>query len=171
MIKLLGAVLIITGTAAWGAGKALRLKNRVRSLSSLVSSLGMMESELETRMTPMPELLELLETEAPYPARRLYTEALGEMKKLGETPFSGIWRQSVLKSPELLLTAREESCLAELGFSLGRYDIAQVRAAIGYTIRRFSDFRDDAERERKANSRMYAFLGVAAGVFAVVVLI
>ena len=171
MIKLLGAVLIITGTAAWGAGRALRLKNRVRSLSSLVTALGMMGSEIEARMTPMPELLDLLENEAPYPSKRLFAATSENMKELGMTPFSGIWEQAVRETPELLLSAREESCLKELGFSLGRYDIAQVRAAIGYTIRRLSDYRDDAERERKASSKMYAFLGVAAGVFAVVVLI
>ncbi len=171
MIKFAGALLIIAGTAAIGGRSALRYRNRVRSLESLVSALGLMRSEICDRLTPMPELLEMLSREAGQPASRLFANVSRRMSELGARPFPDIWRQAVSDTPELLLSGREEACLSELGFSLGRYDVPQQRAAITYTARRMSDYAAAAERERSSNSRLHAFLGVAAGVLAVVVLI
>ena len=162
MIRFAGALLIIAGTAAIGGRSALRYRNRVRSLESLVSALGIMQSEICDRLTPMPELLELLSAEAGKPASQLFRNVSRRMSELGARPFSDIWRQAVEDTPELLLSGREEACLSELGFSLGRYDVAQQRAALGYTARRMSDYAAAAERERASNSKLHAVFRIAA---------
>ena len=55
--------------------------------------------------------------------------------------------------------------------SLGRYDIGEQRSAIAYAERRMDEFLHKAEADREKNSKVHAFLGVAAGVFAVVILL
>jgi stage III sporulation protein AB len=171
MIRLLGAVLITAGTAAWGIMGVLRLRRRVNSLSAIISALTAMKSEICDRLTPMPELLRQLEHEATYPASVLFANAAEKVPSLGSKPFSVLWRQAVLNTPELLLMPTEELVLTELGMVLGRYDVAEQRAAMTYAERRMEEFRSRAITDRDKNSKVRAFLGVAAGIFAVVILL
>jgi stage III sporulation protein AB len=171
MIRLIGAVLITAGAAAWGLLGVFRLRSRVKSLNTLVSALGVMKSEICDRLTPMPELLRLLENEATYPASLLFKNAAEKIPSLGSKPFSSIWSQSVMETPELLLTTQEELVLKELGMSLGRYDTGEQKNAIQYAERRMDEYARKAETERERNSKVHAFLGVAAGLFAVVILL
>jgi stage III sporulation protein AB len=171
MIRLIGAVLITAGTAAWGIMGVLRLRNRVKSLSALLSVLASMKSEICDRLTPMPQLLAQLAGEATYPASLLFKNASEKITNLGSKPFSSIWRQAVLNTPELLLEPPEELVLTELGMSLGRYDVGEQRSALSYAQRRMDEFLRKAESDRDKNSKVHAFLGVAAGIFAVVILL
>jgi stage III sporulation protein AB len=171
MIRLIGAVLITAGTAAWGLLGVFRLRSRVKSLNAIVSALGVMKSEICDRLTPMPELLKLLGNEATYPASQLFKNAADKIPSLGSKPFSSIWGQAVLETPELLLTTQEELVLKELGMSLGRYDTGEQKNAIQYAERRMDEYTRKAETERERNSKVHAFLGVAAGLFAVVILL
>ncbi|SHI08327.1 Stage III sporulation protein AB (spore_III_AB) [Sporobacter termitidis DSM 10068] len=171
MIRLIGAVLITAGTAAFGIMGVFRLRNRVRSLSAVISALAAMKSEICDRLTPMPELLRQMSGEATYPASLLFKNASERISGLGSKPFSAIWRQAVLNTPELLLTPGEELVLTELGMVLGRYDIGEQRSAIAYAERRMDEFLRRAEADREKNSKVHAFLGVAAGIFVVVILL
>jgi stage III sporulation protein AB len=171
MIRLIGAVLITAGTAAWGVMGVLRLRNRVKSLGAIISALAAMKCEICDRLTPMPELLGQMAGEATYPASLLFKNASEKISSLGSRSFSSIWRQAVLNTPELLLTPPEELVLTELGMCLGRYDIGEQRSAIAYAERRMDEFLHKAEADRDKNSKVHAFLGVAAGIFAVVILL
>ncbi len=171
MIRLIGAVLITAGAAAWGFIGVFRLRARVRSLNALTSALGVMKSEICDRLTPMPQLLKLLGNEATYPVSLLFKNAAEKITSLGSKPFSSIWNQTVLETPELLLTPQEELVLKELGMSLGRYDTGEQKSALQYAERRMAEYARKAETEREKNSKVHAFLGVAAGLFAVVILL
>lgn len=171
MIRIIGAVLITAGAAAWGLLGVFRLRSRVKNLGTIVSALGVMKSEICDRLTPMPELLKQMANEATYPASLLFKNAEQKISSLGSKPFSSIWGQAVVNTPELLLTSQEELVLTELGMSLGRYDIGEQKNAIQYAERRMSEFSRKAETERERNSKVHAFLGVAAGLFAVVILL
>jgi stage III sporulation protein AB len=109
--------------------------------------------------------------EATYPASLLFNNASERIPSLGSHPFSSIWRQAVQNTPELLLKPPEELVLTELGMSLGRYDIGEQRGAIAYASRRMDEFLRKAEADRDKNSKVHAFLGVAAGIFVVVILL
>jgi stage III sporulation protein AB len=168
---MLGALLIMTATAAWGVMGVMRLRARTRSLQSLSSALGVMKSEICDRLTPMPELLGHMAAEATYPASQLFRSAAEKIPSLGSRSFSSIWSQAVKSTPELLLTPSEALVLTELGQSLGRYDIAEQRSALQYAQRRMEEYARAAELERDKNSKVKAFLGVAAGFFAIILLI
>lgn len=171
MIRLIGAVLITAGAAAWGLLGVFKLRSRVKNLNSIVSALGVMKSEICDRLTPMPELLRQMGDEATYPASLLFRNAAEKMPALGSKSFSAIWGQAVKGTPELLLTPQEELVLTELGLSLGRYDTGEQKNAIQYAERRMDEFSRKAEIDRERNSKVHAFLGVAAGFFAVIILL
>ena len=171
MIRFIGAVLITIGTAAWGILSVFRLRSRVKNLHALTSALGIMRSEICDRLTPMPELLRSISDEATYPASQLFSNVSGEMNTLGTKPFSAIWSHAVKNTPELLLNPPEELVLTELGVRLGRYDIAEQAAAIQYAQRRMEEHIRKAETDRDNNSKVHAFLGMAAGLFAIIMLL
>ncbi|UOO37142.1 stage III sporulation protein AB [Oscillospiraceae bacterium CM] len=171
MIRFMGAVLIMLGTAAWGILGVIKLRNRVKSLRALTGALGVMKSEICDHLTPIPALLTQLAAECTAPAALFFQNAADQIGQLGTTPFSALWRQAVLVTPELLLTPSEALVLTELGLCLGRYDIAEQRSAIQYAQRRLEAYVKQAEEERDRNSKVRAFLGVAAGLFAVVILL
>ena len=171
MIKVIGAILLIAGTAAWGITGVFRLRGRCRSLTAITRALGAMQSEICDRLTPMPELLLQMGEEAGAPADVLFRNAAEMMSELGTAQFSVIWRRAIERTPELLLTREEETVLTELGMSLGRYNVEEQKNALVYTRRRMEEFAHKAELARDMNSKMHAFLGIAAGVFAVVILI
>lgn len=171
MIKIIGAVLLIAGTAAWGLSGVIRLRNRAKNLSALCYAVGAMRSEICDRLTPTPEVLEMLSGEAQYPANLLFNNASERMMSIGTQPFSVIWRGAVENTPELLLNGGEAEVLCELGLFLGRYNVEEQRSAFDHAERRLEEMTHKAEAVRDTNSRMHAFLGVAAGIFAVVILI
>lgn len=171
MINIVGAIILTGAAAAWGVSGVIRLKTRVHNISSLITALEMMRSEISGRLTPMPELLDMLKKEAPYPAGLFFEKVRSGMTQLGAYSFAAIWRRTVENTPELMLSEQEVKTLSELGLSLGRYDAREQSNALSYTIRRMEIFLQKAEMQREKDSKTQAFLGVAAGIFAVIILL
>jgi len=172
MITAIGAVLLIGGTAACGIRGVLKLRERSRNLAAITHVLCVMQSEICDRLTPMPELLARLSEETEYPVSVLFKNAEEKMRStLGGVSFAVIWKQAVINTPELMLKEPEGTVLQELGLSLGRYNTEEQKSALEYARRRMEEFTRKADHERDANSKVHAFLGVAAGVFAAVILI
>ena len=171
VIKLLGAVFIISATVGCGAMSIVRLRERARALESLITALGIMESEICTHLTPMEETLEMLSNKAPERTRAFFARSLGRMEELGSVSFSEIWNAAVDESDELMLTREERDTVKDMGLSLGKYDVNEQAEAISRARRRLDVFLHKAELERERDSKVKAFFGLAAGAFAVILLI
>ena len=171
MLKILGAVLIICGTTSWGICSVMQMKNRVKALDSLVWSFDLMKDELCTNLTPMPELLRRMADSAAKPASLFFEKAAEKTSELGAKSFREIWISALNETPSLYLRRDEKEILYELGGCLGRYDFESCGRAIQSAKNRLEKKAEQAERDRRMNSRLHAFLGVAAGMFAVVVLL
>ncbi len=83
MIRILGAFLIVSGTAAWGVGSVMRMKTRSKALAAIISSLEIMAEEIGANLTPMPALVEMLSNIAPPPADLFYRNIKAELPKAG----------------------------------------------------------------------------------------
>lgn len=171
MIRLMGALLVIGSAGAMGYLGASALKRRARVIEGLILSLQLMESEICSRMTPMREVLEMLSSSAPQEVRGLYRRAVGGMSALGRCSFYTIWKNAVADSRELRLRPEESELVSELGLCLGRYDVHEQAAAIDRLRRRLELILKRAEAERDRDCRLHAFLGLASGIFAVIILL
>lgn len=171
MIRILGAVLMILSTTAMGYGGVRRLRERVRNLEGIIASLDVMESEICSHLTPMREVLEMLSRNAPVQSRRLFENVADGMCALGRCSFYSIWREGVETTKELLLKPEEAETLVELGLCLGRYDVREQAEMISRVRRRLEIFLKRAEEERERDTKMHAFFGISAGIFAVIILI
>ena len=172
MLSVIGAVLVAGGSAAAGFFAAHRLSCRCRVLSAFLSALDFIEAEIVCRLSPLPEIIAALATEARPPVGGFFSRMLKNYESMrDERPFSAIWADSLDATPELDLSLEELRLMKELGGALGRYGADEQRQLIEYTRRRLRSLLDGAEKERERQSRMYGILGVAGGIAAVIILI
>ena len=171
MFRLIGAILIISATAAWGIGGVIKLRARSSSLRAITQSLDIMRSEICDRLTPVPELFELLAKTSEYPANVLYRNLSAGLEKLGEMQLVDIWVKEVNGTRELLLTAQEKLVLSRLGYSIGRYDLQEQKTAIDHVYSSMKQLTEKADAETVRDSKVRAFTGIAAGIFTVIILI
>lgn len=171
LIKTIGAVLIMSATISCGIAGVARLGHRVRCFEAIIAALSVMESEICVRLTPMREVLDMLSRDGPELSRGLFSRASSGMERLGSVPFSDIWGDAVHESFDLELRRDEEEALWELGLSLGKYDVESQTENISRIRRRMEKFLLRAEEEKRRDTKVKAFFGIAAGVFAVIILI
>lgn len=170
MIKLCGAVLLVAGTSAWGAMGVMRLRRRCRILADLVRSMAALRGELTTRLAPMPEVLERMEREFSAPVAEFFGAVRLRLDELGAATLFELWSDASERA-ELCLTAEERSVLRDAGRTLGRYDIDEQRAALERAERELTQLCRRAEQRCDRDSRTRAFVGVAVGLFATLLLI
>ena len=171
MIKIIGALMIVCGTAAWGIGSVMRMKNRVRTIRSFIDSADIIRDEICINLTPLVRVMEIAGQTAPAPAAQFYRSVAENAKELSVQGFFGIWMKALEESRGLILGEEERTVLIRLGSGLGKYDCESQGRVISSAKKNLERIEDKAERERNANSKLHAFLGVAAGMMAVVVLI
>ena len=120
LTKIIGALMVTAATTSLGLMSARQLKRRVRSLRSLVGALDIMRSEICTRLTPMPELLELLAAQSGEPANIFFANCLIKQRSMRGRPFVELWLSALKSTQELELNENELEPLTELGSALGR---------------------------------------------------
>ncbi|HHU06162.1 MAG TPA: stage III sporulation protein AB [Clostridiales bacterium] len=171
LTKIIGALMVTAATTSLGLMSARQLKRRVRSLRSLVGALDIMRSEICTRLTPMPELLELLAAQSGEPANIFFANCLIKQRSMRGRPFVELWLSALKSTQELELNENELEPLTELGSALGRYDTDRQGEAILAARKRLEAFLQKAESERDRESKTRTMLGIAAGVMITIILI
>ena len=169
MLRILGAVLLLAGSAALGLAAVRRLEGRVTALRALTESLDRMERELEFRLPPMKELLGETARKAREPAAGFFRACAEGVDKLQGQPLSELWGQMAREKLPALKTCDLEALLS-VGAILGRYDAEGQRKAMSAARAELAGFLSAAVEERRRQGRVYGALGMAAGVFLVILL-
>ena len=162
MLRMAGAVLLTCGAAALGFSAAGALTRRVASLRALLGALELMDRELSFRLTPVPELLDRLASQAAAPAGPFFAACRDGLGALGEQSLAGIWRRALADRP-MDLSREDQDILGELGEILGRYDGPGQREALGEIRTRLGRQLEGAQEESRRMGRVYGALGLTAG--------
>jgi len=157
-MRFLGAILVAAGCAGVGVHAAMELKARVGLLRRLCAGLEVMERELSLGRTPLPELLEGLEEELFRAAARGLAQGLGLRRA---------WDGALDASS---LPPEDREVLRPLGRVLGRYDAPGQEESVEHVRRDLERRLAQAREESSRLGRMYAALGVTAGIFLAVML-
>ena len=128
-MKYIGAFLVFSACAGAGAYKALLIKSSIRTLQGLIAAFELMRGEICQTLKPLPEIFQALWEGGNSQTRPFFRRILSQMDKLGERPFSAIWRSS---AGEALGVLREDelNCVLTLGEALGKYDAELQEKAI-----------------------------------------
>ena len=71
---------------------------RLKELELICSMLEITGAELAARLTPLPELVEMMEGRMREPAKSFYSKLKSGMAALGEQSFYSIWSRCVSES-------------------------------------------------------------------------
>ncbi|MBQ3405455.1 MAG: stage III sporulation protein AB [Oscillospiraceae bacterium] len=171
MFRIAGAVLIIACSGAMGFGAVLRLREHEAALNALIASFDIMECEIAERCTPLPELMGLLAEQSLYPVSVFFSCVSHGISTPDAGHFADIWSKAVMAAYKLRLEPNEALALIQLGRSLGRYSAEKQLDIIRRTRACFAAFANQACEIKRRDSKMHAFLGVAAGLSVVVILL
>ncbi len=140
-MKLLGMFLICTASLAAACGIGKTRGERIRSLRAFCRMLELMEGELTTKLSPLPDLVMALENKSSGTAK-VFLEALGSrLVALGQNSFAQLWTDSLRQSADL--EKEDLETLRHLGGILGQYELERQVEAIRQCRERL---RQSAER-------------------------
>ena len=169
MIRVAGVVFLLGASAAIGFGTAEGLKLRVRELEMLISSLELMELELKTHLTPLPQLLRLGAKTTEKHVKQFYLLCTDGIDAKEDKSFFELWRAAAETIP-FRLSEEDLRIMVELGGILGRYDAASQCNALVETRRKLFLALEDAKKQKEKLGNVYSTLGVAIGAILGIVL-
>lgn len=168
-IKGLGAVLIIAGCGGFGFSLAAGVRQQETLLQQLVRVLGLLEAELQYRLTTLPELCKMAAGECDGSLRRIFRELSTALTRQDQ-PDATVCMDIVLQYREEIPT-RVRKHLRHLGRSLGRFDLqGQLRGI--QTVRNACEG-DLAllRKDRDVRLRSYQTLSLCAGTALVILFV
>lgn len=164
MRRLMGA-LFLTGGGLWlGLQAAWELSRRIRALESWQNALTLLEGELAFRLPDLPRLLEDLSHRCPGPAGQGLAAVCRSLPRLGEEPFSELWKGG-LRAAAGPLTDRDLEPLIRLGDILGRCGWEEQKLAAERTRLELGREADRLGEELSRKGRAYGALGLSLGAF------
>ena len=159
-MKILGAVLIVACCGGYGILLAATHRREVKLLRQFLNVLGVMQSELEYRLTPVIQLC------------RLCGEDAGELRSVFLTVADKLEKQEAADPATAMTLALQQekrlppiaaSILRNLGQTLGRFDLqgqirgfSQCAKDCGYKL-------NELETNQQQRLRSYQTLGFCAG--------
>ena len=119
--RLIGAVLIVTGCGSFGISLVMGEKHQERILQRLLSALKFMESELQYRLTPLPELLTLAGKQAGGEICEIFCRVSQELNDQILPDVCSCMQKVLQERADLVRSARK--ILRKLGQNLGAFDL------------------------------------------------
>lgn len=159
--KWIGAIFVFLSCGGFGFRIAHGYRYREQQLQQLMSSLEIMASELEYRLTPLSELFQNAAANTSGALREVFKNMAREVNCQAEPDAGNCMRAALEKSDNLPACLRRS--LNFLGQTLGQFDLSgQLR---GLESTRNMCRREIArlERDRDARLRSYQTLGLCAG--------
>lgn len=167
--KLIGAFFVLFSCGGFGFSIAHGYRQRERLLYQLLSALGMISSELEYRLTPLPELARKAAKDTSGVLRDVFLNLARELDWQSEPDAESCIYSAMEKCHDLPACLRRP--LRMLGQTLGRFDLPGqlqgLKAAQDACRREISRL----EHNRDARLRSYQTLGLCAGAALVILLV
>lgn len=160
-VKIIGAVLVVSGCGGCGFAMAAAQKREEQSLRQLVRALDYMECELQYRQTPLPQLCRNVSGILAGTIQQVFQRLTRELEDQVAPDATYCMNAALTDFPGLPDSVRQ--ALKELGETLGQFDLpgqqkglAAVRAMCHESIGQLSE-------NRAGRLRSYQTLGLCAG--------
>ena len=169
MVKVIGALLVLSAAGGFGISRAVGFYRQVRLLQDFCSVLEILKCELNYTMTPLPTLCRVT-------AKRTSGAAAAFLVSYAMAVEQGIPRSRAASAAMdgtkgLKLPSDAEMALLELFGTLGRYDLDGENRLLAATSQRLKSASDRFEAEKRPLAKGYALLGLCAGVALVILFI
>lgn len=172
MLKILGSMLVIFSTTAFGFVKSQRFTARNYQLREIQRALYEIENEITYTYTPLPEAIINASTKVDFPLNSLLVR-LGDLLRLNkvDSVYKAFCRVFDEMDEELYLTNKDKDILTNLGKSLGNSDIEGHKKIFSLALNSLNSQINDSDVSIKKNVKMYRYLGFCLGSIIVIMLI
>lgn len=170
MIKLIGAIFILTATTWTGFEASRYLSDRPRQLRQLKSALQSLEAEIMYGHTPLHEAARRLAEQLPTPLSKLFdtfakilTDTETTVKEAWEASLKEVWKITALKQGEFEI-------MKQFGETLGRHDRFSQQKQIILTLTHLEREEADAREKQAKYEKMVKSLGFLGGLLLIIIL-
>ncbi len=172
LFKWILCILILLAGVGIGHLKAKTYDNRVYHLQELITTLKVLESEMQYRMDPLPDLF-LRVSKIKEGMSRILLETAGNLLKTQSArDLPDCWKESVETAYlESALHREDKRIISDLGIELGKTDIFSQSSMFQRTFSLLEAQVEEAIEEKKTKGKMYKSLGTAVGVLIVILLL
>ncbi|MFC7394244.1 stage III sporulation protein SpoIIIAB [Scopulibacillus cellulosilyticus] len=171
MIKIIGAVIIITSTTGIGMLVSRRFSERPRQLRQLRSALQSLEAEIMYGLTPVREAASHLSTQLPKPLSLFFkqleaklSEEAVTLQSAWEETLESFWEQTALQKSE-------KEIMYQFGATLGKHDSENERKQIRLALAHLEREENEARQAQGKYEKMSKSLGLLAGLLIVLLLL
>ncbi|MUT66741.1 stage III sporulation protein SpoIIIAB [Paenibacillus sp. NEAU-GSW1] len=172
MIKLLGAVLILTAGTLIGFQQAARFAARPRQLRQLAHALQRLETEIGYGHTPLPEALYRVAHSIPPPVADMFRLAAEGVTGQTDISFRESWENAVRQGWEATaMRAGEQAVLIRLGSALGISDKDDQLKHIKLALLQLKAEEDAAKDDQGRYEKMWKSLGILIAVLVVILMV
>ena len=173
MLKIVGSILIITGSFAWGYMKCTNAKDRIVQLNIIKKVMIMLRGEIKYAGTALPDALELISDRiAMVFAKEFFINVSNELNQMSEKTFKTVWYENINKY--LKTSALDKADLDQfknLGDNLGYLDKDMHLNTIDLYLEHLNMDIKLANEEIAQKCRVYKSVSVAVGVFITIIII
>lgn len=172
VIRLLGAVLVVTAATGFGLWKAGTYKQRAKQLQQLLTSLEMLATEISYAATPLPDALRRIGLQVGGKIGHLLTETGIAIHKGDGQTAGQIFHSTLLKlNASLQLTSEDQEIIIAFAHTLGNSDRSEQVKHIGLAVTRLSAAAATAREEQSRLGKMWKYLGALTGLAVVIILL
>ncbi len=167
--KWIGAVLVILGCGGFGFLVASASKREEKHLRELLEAIEFMISELQYRLTPLPELLLRATDYTSGALKQVFSALVEELSGQAAPNAEGCMRSAMEKNQALpVLTG---NILRFMGRSLGKFDLSGQITGLTLVKEVCKENLQKLSKDRTERLRSYRTLGVCAGIALAILLI
>ncbi len=168
-LRIMGAVLVIVACGGYGFRLAAAYRRQERLLAELQRILEFMHSELECRMTSLPELCVLAAGQAVGSLKKVLLQLSAELDSQISPDVACCMEAAISRTP--MLPPQVTDLLRRLGRSLGQFDLdGQLRQLKGVQ-KQCAICMEELRSHRDERVKSYEVLGVCAGIALAILLI
>lgn len=167
--KWMGALLVIIGCGSVGFTAAANHRREEKMLGQLLDVLQFMESELQYRLTPLPELCRQAAMTVKDTLRSIFLAYVSELEAQISPDASSCMHAAIGCSREVPSSVR--AVFLQLGQTLGRFDLPGQLQGLECAKEACRTHLKELEKNRDERLRGYQTLGLCAGAALVILFI
>lgn len=172
VMKIIGAVLIITSTSAMGFYVSNNLKIRIEDMKELKKDILILRGDIRYGNTPLPEAIGAIARREKGNLSEFFTYLYEEVIKLDGKRFFDIWKMAVKeKLKDTSLNKNDKEHLIKLGENLGYLDKDMQINLIDLYIEQLEAEILEASKVLKEKAHLYNTLGIMAGIFVTIIML
>ncbi|MBQ8184748.1 MAG: stage III sporulation protein AB [Lachnospiraceae bacterium] len=172
MLKLLGSLLVLACSAGLGVAGSMDLKRHCMELRLLKQAVYMLRGEIKHAKAPLPEAFGALAGRMASPFSEFFANLAqglvsGEGRSLKE-----LWEKEIRESlKQSTLRRDEKQRFQQLGEGLGYLDLEMQMSTIELYLEQLEGDIARAQEELQTKQKLYQSLGIAGGIFLVILLV